>query len=229
MRLKETIQEVLYGILPITIIITVLQFTIIQLPSELYLQFLGGTVLVTVGLILFLLGIEVGFLPMGERIGASLVEKGSLRLILIFSFIIGFAVTIPEPDVQALVAQVQTVSDGQINRAVLVLLIALGVGLFVMLGMLKMFLNIPIRHFLAAGYGLVFLLLAFTPPTYARIAFDAGGVTTGSLTVPFIMSLGVGVASATAKKDSAGESFGILALASLGPVLAVLLMGVSSG
>lgn len=226
-KFKETILEVVYGVLPILVIITLLQFTIAQISWELYFDFLGSTVLLVLGLALFLLGVNIGFVPVGKALGSSLVKSGSMRIILIFGFIIGFAVTVPEPDVQALALQVQNVSSN-INKNTFVLIIAIGVGLFVALALLRIFLNIPIKYFLIGGYLLVFILLIFCPPEFSRMAFDAGGVTTGSLTVPFIMSLGVGVASVTAKKSSTANSFGILAIASLGPVLTVLLMGVLS-
>ncbi|MGI5836700.1 MAG: DUF1538 domain-containing protein [Chloroflexota bacterium] len=225
MKLKETVLEVVYGILPITVLITLLQITIIQMPWQHYFDFLGGALLVTCGLILFLLGVNIGLVNTGEAIGSAIATSGSLRLILAFGFMTGFAVTVPEPDVQVLALQVRNVSQGDLNDVLLVALIALGVGAFTAIALLKIFINISIYYFLAIGYAIALIAILFSSPEYVAIAFDAGGVTTGSLTVPFILSLGVGVAAVTARSSSS-SGFGILGLASLGPVLSVLLLGI---
>lgn len=228
MNVKETVLEVLYGVLPISIIITILQFTLVKLPWDTYFDFLGGALLLLIGLTIFLLGVNIGFVPFGEALGNALVKTGKMRLILLFGVIIGFAVTIPEPDVQVLISQVAATTSS-IDKTLLLIVLASGVGIFVALALLRIFLKIPVRYILIGGYALCLLLLLFCPSEIATIAFDAGGVTTGSLTVPFIMSLGVGVASVMAKKSSMSDSFGILAIASLGPVLSILLLGVLSG
>lgn len=225
MRVKAKLLEVIYGVLPIVLIITLLQLTIAEIPWAQYYDFLGGTVLVVCGLLLFLLGVEASFIPIGELLGSSLVGTGKIYLILLFGFIIGFAVTMPEPDVQVLATQASALS-AEIDKNLLVFIIASGVGLSVALALFRIFHDIPVLHILIAGYALAFILLLFCPPEIATIAFDSGGVTTGSLTVPFIMSLGVGVASVTAKKSSSANSFGIMAIASMGSVLVVLVMGV---
>ncbi|ADL07374.1 protein of unknown function DUF1538 [Thermosediminibacter oceani DSM 16646] len=131
-----------------------------------------------------------------------------------------------EPDVQVLAAQVDAVSDGAINKFIIVTAVACGVGIFVSLALLRIFLRIPINYLLVIGYALVFLLALVTAPEFVAVSFDAGGVTTGPMTVPFILALGVGVASVTGKRTSSSDSFGLIALASIGPILAVLLLGV---
>lgn len=226
MNLKETATEVLYATLPVTILVTVLQFTIIKLPMDIFLRFIGGAVLLMIGLILFLVGVKVGFLPIGEMIGSAIVKKGKLWLILFFGFVIGFAVTIAEPDLQVLASQVDSVSDSVISKNLLMASVALGVGVFVALALLRMLLNIPIVYLLAGGYALAFLLSLFTPPEFRAVSFDAGGVTTGPMTVPFILALGVGISNVARKRKASDDSFGLVALASIGPILAVLLLGV---
>lgn len=226
-KIKATVLEVLYGVIPISVIITLLQFTPVRIPWELYIDFLFGTLLLIVGLTIFLIGVEIGFIPIGETMGSSLVATGNMRLIVLCAFLIGFAVTIPEPDVQVLVTQVAEASGG-ISKFILLLVIATGVGLATGLALYRIFKGIQVKYILTVGYVIAFILLMFAPPDLARVAFDSGGVTTGSLTVPFIMSLGVGVASVTAKKGSSSDTFGILAIASLGPVLTILIMGVLS-
>ena len=226
MNIKYTIKEVIYAVLPIGILVPIMQFTIAKLPSEVFLNFIGGTLLIMLGLILFLLGIQIGFIPMGEMVGSAIVKKGKLWMMLLFGFIIGFVVTIAEPDVQVLAQQVDGVSEGAISKSFILIFVALGVGIFVALALLRIFLKIPIHYLLIGGYSLVFLLSFFSSPDFLAVAFDAGGVTTGPMTVPFILALGIGVASVTGKKRSGGDSFGLVALASIGPILAVLLMGV---
>ncbi|WP_096273106.1 DUF1538 domain-containing protein [Paucisalibacillus globulus] len=228
-NIKETIREVILSILPITIIITILQFTIIWLPMEVFIQFLIGALMVAIGLILFLLGVSVGLQPVGELIGSALSKTKKVWMIILFGFILGVVVTIAEPDVRVLGTQVDSVSGGAIPQSILILSVALGVGIFVGLAMLRIILNINIVYLLIAGYGIAFFLAAFTPPTFVPISFDSGGVTTGPLTVPFILALGVGVATVIRGKSSSSDGFGLVALASIGPIISVLLLGVIYG
>ncbi|RWZ60653.1 DUF1538 domain-containing protein [Halobacillus fulvus] len=228
-NIRETILEVVYSILPITIIITLLQFTLIWLPAEVFLQFLIGVVMVGLGLILFLLGVNIGLIPVGELIGSALSKTKKVGVIVFFGFLLGVVVTVAEPDVRVLASQIDQVSGGEISRDVLILAVALGVGIFVALAMFRIIFNIPMVYLLTAGYGLVFLLAAFTPPAFVPISFDSGGVTTGPLTVPFILALGVGVATVMGGKSSSTDGFGLVALASIGPILSVLILGVIYG
>ncbi|OZU89300.1 hypothetical protein CIL03_06165 [Virgibacillus indicus] len=228
-NIKETVLEVVYSILPITIVITILQFTLIYLPAETFLQFLIGVIMVGIGLILFLLGVNIGLLPVGEMIGSALSKTKKLGLIIFFGFLLGLVVTIAEPDVRVLSTQVDTVSGGAIPKSILILSVALGVGIFVAISMVRIVFNINIVYILAIGYGLIFLLAAFTPSTFVPISFDSGGVTTGPLTVPFIMALGVGVATVIRGKTASSDGFGLVALASIGPILSVLVLGVIYG
>jgi len=226
LKVKETVKEVVAGIIPIIAIITLLQVTIVTIPWEMYANFLAGTVLLICGLVLFLIGVNSSFLPIGEMIGSALVETGQLRTILIFAFIIGFSVTLPEPDVQVLAAQAAAISEGTIDKTLLILFIAVGVGLFVVVAMLRVFLDTPVAYILMVGYAIAFCMIYLVDSNMSSIAFDASGVTTGSLTVPFILSLGMGVSAVVAKKNASESSFGILAIASLGPILTVLALGV---
>ncbi|MEW9676859.1 DUF1538 domain-containing protein [Lentibacillus sp. L22] len=228
-NIKSTILEVIYSILPITVVITALQFTLVWLPTETFLQFLIGVVMVGIGLILFLLGVNVGLLPVGEMIGSALSKTRKLWIIVFFGFLLGIVVTVAEPDVRVLSHQVDQVSSGEIPRSILILAVSLGVGIFVALAMIRIVFSINIVYILACGYGIIFLLAAFSPPQFVPISFDSGGVTTGPLTVPFILALGVGVAPVMRGKSSSSDSFGLVALASIGPILSVLLLGVIYG
>jgi hypothetical protein len=227
LNIKETTIEVLYSTIPIIILVTILQLTVAKLPADVFISFIGGSILVTLGLIFFLAGAKVGFSPIGELVGSALVSKGKLWLILFFGFLLGTVVTIADPDVQILASQVDAVSDGTISKSIIIAFVALGIGVFVAIGLLRIFLQIPISYLFIGGYTLIFILALFTPQEFLAVSFDAGGVTTGPITVPFILSLGLGVASVTgSKKGGSNDSFGLIALSALGPIIAVLLLGV---
>lgn len=225
-RVKDVFKEVFFAMVPLSLVVIFLQFILLKLPGEVFLQFLIGVVMVGGGLFLFLLGGQVGLIPIGELIGSTLPKRGNLWIVLFFGLILGFAVTLAEPDVRVLASQVDMVSQGAVSRSLIIYAVALGVGFFISLALLRIFFRIPIIYLLISGYALIFLIASFTSPEFVPISFDAGGVTTGPMAVPFILSLGVGVSSALGGKSSTADRFGLVALASIGPVLAILLLGV---
>lgn len=227
--LKETLIDVLKSFLPLSMLITILQFTVVFLPMEVFINFILGAILASVGIYLFLLGVEVGLSPVGEMVGSSLSKTGKLSLILTFGFLLGFVVTVAEPGVQVLSHQVEFVSGGEVPGVMLLLFVSLGVGIFVALALLRMIFNVSLLKLLGGGYLVILVLALMTPKSFVPIALDAGGATTGAMAVPFILALGVGVTSVLSKKANSGESFGLIALASVGPVIAVLLLGVIYG
>ena len=225
MRFKDTIKEVVAGILPVLIIITLLQFTMALVNNELYIRFIISTVFVILGLFLFLVGVEYGFQSAGESIGRAVVKSGKLRWILFITMLLGFGVTMLEPDVLVFSEQVSDLIE-RIDATTFCAIIAIGVGLFVGVAFLRMFLSVPIKYILLVGYVLVFMLVMFCPSELSAAAFDAGGATTGALTVPFLLSLASGVSSMISKNKKTSNSFGIIGIASLGPILSILIMGV---
>lgn len=228
---RDTIQEVVYAILPITILVLILQYTLIWLPTASVIQFLIGVLFVSSGLAFFLIGVHFGLLPVGEMIGSSLPKTGKVWLILLFSFILGFVVTIAEPDVHVLSEYVDQVSGGEIGKWTLIFPVALGLGIFVALSMARIILKISIKWILLAGYLVVFglALSPWMPAEFIPISFDAGGVTTGPMAVPFILAFGIGIATVLRTDDKAADGFGLVALASIGPLIAVLLLGIIYG
>ena len=224
-QILASTMDVLQAILPIVIVITVLQFTLIKMPIEVFVQFLLGALFVIVGMTLFLVGVKIGVLPMGQAIGSELPKRSNLVYIIALAFIIGFSVTVAEPDVIALSQQVDIVSGNSISHFLLISVIAIGVGFFIVVAILRIVTSIPITYILAAGYALVLILSFFTPPQFIPVAFDAGGVTTGPITVPVILSLGIGFTSVLAGKSPIADGFGLIGLASLGPILGVMIMG----
>jgi len=223
---KEGIVEVVKAVVPITVVVILLQVFLISMPWIIFSRFLIGVVMVMSGMFLFLQGVKIGLLPMGEAIGAELPKRGSMFFLLFFAFILGFMVTLAEPDVWVLVGYVDSVSEGLVNRYILVASVALGVGIFVTLAMLRIVLNVPIAYLLAGGYVLILVLSFFTPADFVPISFDAGGVTTGPVTVPFILALGLGVTAVLGGRTSMHDGFGLIGLASIGPVLGVMILGI---
>ncbi|PYZ94031.1 hypothetical protein CR194_00360 [Salipaludibacillus keqinensis] len=225
----DQLKEVVMAILPMAVLIIILQYTVIGLPPETFFRFLAGVVMVGLGLFLFLVGVHIGLLPIGELIGSSLPKTKKPWLIIGVGFILGVVVTIAEPDVRVLASQIDQVSEGEISNLMLIYSVAIGVGFFVAVAMVRTIFNIPLKYILMVGYGAVFTLAMFTPESYVPISFDAGGVTTGPMTVPFILALGVGVASVLRGKSSTSDGFGLVALASIGPILSVMVLGVIFG
>ena len=217
--------EVVGAILPLVAVVIILQFVIVRMPAGIFTQFLVGAAMVIVGMALFLLGLEIGILPMGKVLGAELPRRGSILLIIAIAFLIGFLATVAEPDVMVLTGQIDTVSGGEVSRSVLIYVIAAGVGFFIVMALLRILLNVPIAWLFAVGYGVVLILALFTPAAYVPVAFDSGGVTTGPMTVPIILALGLGFSSVLSGKSALSDGFGLIGLASLGPIIGVMVMG----
>ncbi|WP_033542192.1 DUF1538 domain-containing protein [Planococcus sp. CAU13] len=227
-NVRETFKEVAAAILPVTVVVIILQVAIIRMPMEALLQFLIGALFVSIGFFLFLLGVNAGLLPIGEMIGKRLPKTRNAWLIVGAGFLLGVVVTIAEPDLRVLAKQIDEVSEGTISATILILSVSLGLAIFVALAMIRTLFNIRLHYILIAGYASVFILSFFVPEAFVPISFDSGGVTTGPMAVPFILALGVGVASSLRSRDSKDgtEGFGLIGLASIGPVLAVMILGV---
>ena len=221
-KLREKLLEALQAVLPIVAIVLVLCFSIAPVSPSILLCFLLGAAMIIVGIMFFTLGAEMSMSPMGERVGAMLTKSRSMPLIIGVGFLLGFLITISEPDLQVLANQVPSIP----NRT-LILSVAAGVGLFLVFAFLRMLIGISLPKLLVLFYGMIFLLAAFVPKEFLAVAFDSGGVTTGPITVPFIMALGVGVAAIRSDRHAADDSFGLVALCSIGPILAVLILGIA--
>lgn len=223
MQLFEKIKESVISVLPIMALGVLLHLSIAPMGAALA-PFLVGGALVIAGLGIFLHGTELGMVPIGQKAGAAITSKKNVLLLLVSAFLIGFLITIAEPDVHVLAQQVTSVSPS-ISSSTLVFMIALGVGLFVLVAVGRILLNFSYKLALTAFYILLFVCAAFTSGDFVGIAFDAGGATTGPMTVPFIMALGIGVASVRGGRKAEQDSFGFIGLASIGPIMAVVLLG----
>ena len=182
--------------------------------------FLIGALLLIVGMLLFNVGVEMSMTTMGERVGTIMTKSRKLIIMLVIGFIMGFIITISEPDLQVLAEQVASIPN-----MVLILSVAAGVGVFLVIALLRMLFSIALPHLLVFCYAVVFILALFVPKDFLAVAFDSGGVTTGPMTVPFIMSFGIGIAAIRSDKHAADDSFGLVSLCSVGPIMAVLILG----
>lgn len=219
--LKDKLKEAVSSVLPIIMIVMVLCFTIAPVSSGIMLEFIIGAVLLVMGMVLFTMGAEMSMTPMGEKVGSSMTKSKKLWVMGVLGFVLGFIITISEPDLQVLAEQVPSVPN-----IVLILAVAVGVGIFLVVAFCRILFSISLPTMLVVFYAVVFLLAFFTPKSFLAVAFDSGGVTTGPMTVPFIMALGIGISSIRNDKHAADDSFGLVALCSIGPILAVLILGI---
>lgn len=219
-KLQEKLSESLKAVLPIIGIVLLLCFTIAPISPSILLTFLVGAVLLIIGMMFFTQGAEMSMTPMGERMGTRMTQTRKLWLVVFICFILGFIITISEPDLQVLAEQVPSIPN-----MVLILTVACGVGLFLIVALLRMLFGIPLSFMLIGFYAIVFILAFFVPEDFLAVAFDSGGVTTGPMTVPFIMAIGIGISAIRSDRHAEDDSFGLVALCSIGPILAVLVLG----
>lgn len=222
--LLEKIKESFASVLPVTLITVLLVLTVSPVDAGVLLSFLLGAVLLIVGMGLFSLGSDMSMIPMGEYIGAQMTKSKKIWLVVFLSFFVGFLATICEPDLQVLATYVPN-----INPLVLTWSVGLGVGIFLVLAMLRILFKVNLSLLLWICYIGVFIMAFFINPNFWAVAFDSGGVTTGPMTVPFIMALGVGVASSRSDGGADKDCFGLVALSSVGPISAVLILGLIVG
>lgn len=219
-KLKEKIRESLSAVLPITGIVLMLSIFVIPMELGSVVMFLTGAMMLIVGMGFFQLGAEMAMTPLGEGVGVQISKMKKLLTVLLTGFLMGVIITVSEPDLQVLAGQVPSVPN-----MVLIMTVAVGVGLFLALAIVRIRYKISLSMLLIVCYLALILVSAFVPKEFLAVAFDSGGVTTGPMTVPFIMAMGVGLASVRSDKNAANDSFGLVALSSVGPILAVLILG----
>lgn len=220
--IKEKVKEAFSSVMPISVIVLVLCLTIVPIDSGVFLSFILGTVLVVLGMGLFTLGADTAMTPIGQYVGTSVMKTKKIWLIVPICFIVGVMITISEPDLQVLGTQLANAVDPW----TLILVVGVGVGVFLVVAFLRMVLNVKFKYILVFFYLAVFVLAFFVPKTFVPLAFDSGGVTTGPMSVPFIIAIGTGVASMRSDKNAETDGFGFTALCSIGPILAVMILGI---
>ena len=221
--LGPKISESLSSVLPVAGIVLFLMVTLVPVEAEMLVVFLVGTIMLIFGMGLFTLGAETAMTPMGEYVGLKVTKSRKLLIVIFVSLFVGAMITVSEPDLVVLAKQVFAS-----NPLVLIWSVALGVGVLLVVAMLRIIFAVKLKYLLLILYAAVFILSAFVPTAFIPLSFDSGGVTTGPMTVPFIMALGVGAASIRAD-DKGGDSFGLIALCSVGPIIAVMILGIISG
>lgn len=219
-KLKEKTLESLSSVLPVAGIVLALSIFLVPLDIGDMMIFLVSTAMLVVGMGMFQLGAEMSMTPLGEGIGNELSKTKKIRVIVFISFVTGLLITIAEPDLQVLSNQVPS-----IPTKILIWTVAVGVGLFLVLAVLRIMFKVDLSVLLTVLYGLLLILSLFIPNDFFAVAFDSGGVTTGPMTVPFIMAMGLGLSSARGDKNASSDSFGLVALSSVGPILAVMILG----
>ncbi|MSU06638.1 DUF1538 domain-containing protein [Spirochaetales bacterium NM-380-WT-3C1] len=222
MDILKQLKEVTLSVLPIALIASILSLLLKSSSVNEILNFGISCLCVIFGLTLFLTGVNNGLMPVGNKIGATITKSRSLLLIILVSLCLGFIITVAEPDVEVLAKQVAKISNS-LSESTLIIAIASGVALFLMLSLIRTILHLPLKVILFVGYSIVLILALFVPPFFVSIGFDAGGATTGPMSVPFIMALGMGLAKVRGKDEE--SEFGYVALSSIGPILAVMVLG----
>ena len=219
-KLREKTMESLSAVLPITGIVLLISIFLVPMELGSLVMFVVGAIMLILGMGFFQLGAEMSMTPIGEGIGVQISKTRKVLVVLLIGFVMGAIITISEPDLQVLAEQVPSVP----NR-VLILTVAVGVGLFLALAIVRIKFQIDLSKMLIILYGLLIGASFLVPKEFMAVAFDSGGVTTGPMTVPFIMAMGIGLASRRTDKNSTSDSFGLVALSSIGPILAVLVLG----
>ncbi len=230
LQLWEKLKEALMSVLPVTIIVLILSFTpLVDLETKEQIVFGVSAILLIIGIALFSLGADLSMSPMGEQVGSSLIKTKKIWIILLVAFLMGLLITIAEPDLTVLADQIKGLFNN--NPWVLIISIGVGVGVFLLLAVLKMItktnLSMLLMFFYSAMFAVAVLVMEQGNNNFLAIAFDSGGVTTGPITVPFIMAIGVGIAHTLGGRDSKENSFGLISLCSVGPILVVLLLGIT--
>ena len=224
--LMTKLKEVVLSVSPITAIVLLLHFTVTPIPAGMLARFIIGAVFILIGLSIFLFGIDLGITPLGNHIGETISRSNKIWVMVIAGLILGFFISVAEPDLQILARRVAAVTNGSISSISIIIVVSAGIGVMLVAGFLRIVYNIPIHIVFLVFYGLILILAIFASPVFIAISFDSSGATTGALTVPFIMALAIGIS--TLKKDSVAsesDSFGLVGVTSIGAILGVLLLG----
>lgn len=226
--LLSKLKEALISVLPVAAIVLIISFTpVVDLSLTEILAFAVSAVFLILGIGLFNLGADLAMTPMGSNVGTGLTKSKKVSILLIVCFIMGVLITVAEPDLSVLAGQVAEV----LNGTVLIVTVGVGVGIFLVLAVLKIVFHKDLSSLMMFFYMLLFALCAILMESHAdflALAFDSGGVTTGPITVPFIMALGVGISSTIGGRNSTENSFGLIALCSIGPMIAVMVLGLTT-
>lgn len=222
--IKDITRETLMALLPIILAVVALQFTILRVPTDMFLHFLIGSVMVIVGIICFLFGIRTAILPMGRDTGAALAQYASTPITVAVVLVFGFAVTCMEPSIMVLGNM--SADFGDKSTTTFIFVVAVGMALLFLAAVLRILIGFPTRNLLAIVYGTAIILAMFAPPDFLPIAFDAGAAAAGPLPVPMLLALGSGFVSVLAHRSPLSDGFGLIGIACAGPIIGILLWGI---
>ncbi len=226
--LTQKLKEAALSVSPIVVIVLILSFTAAPMDWTHLIRFVVGALLITLGLSLFLFGVEIGIDRIGHFIGSAIIKTNRILIVLAFGLLLGFFISIAEPDLHILAGQIDAVTAGLIPKLKIVVVVSVGIAVMLAAGFTRILYNVPLKIVLSGCYLIILILSFFTPSEFLPIAFDASGATTGALTVPFILALALGVSSL--KKDSTiaeKDSFGLVAIVSTGAIISVMIMNIS--
>ena len=235
--LARRLWDAVRDLLPIVVVVVGFQTMVLRQPFPNVAEILVGALFVVLGLMLFVQGLEMGLFPLGEAMAFAFAQKGSLAWLLIFGFLLGFSTTVAEPALIAIAGEAANVasdagyisSDEAVRSAYalqLRLTVALSVGVAIVLGIFRILRGWPVQYLIIGGYVMVVAVTFIAPEAIVGIAFDSGGVTTSTVTVPLVTALGVGLATSIRGRDPLIDGFGMIALASLTPMIFVMLFGI---
>ncbi|MBM3700251.1 MAG: DUF1538 domain-containing protein [Actinobacteria bacterium] len=225
--LLHLLLEILYALIPLVLVFIFFQVFVFKLGRSSVLNIIKGIVLTYVGLVLFLYGVKIGFLPTGKIIGESLGNSPNNWVLVPIGFLLGFVVTFVEPAIRVLCIEVEKSSSGFVREKTILYTLSAGVAVSVALAMAKTVYGISLAYLLIPGYFIAFVLAIITGPDFTGIAFDSGGVATGPMVVTFIMSISIGVADVMSDRDAVIDGFGLVSLVALAPIISVLLLGLA--
>ncbi|NLI33952.1 MAG: DUF1538 domain-containing protein [Deltaproteobacteria bacterium] len=225
LEIGEILTEVAVALGPLLLFFGLFQVFFLRLPAAYIVNLVKGVCMAFVGLVLFLQGVKVGFLPAGTEMGVLLGASENKWILVPIGFAFGFVATIAEPAVRILGFEVEKATSGFIRARVILITLASGVAVFVAMGMFRTVYGVPIHYFVIPGYLIILGMLRFTNPTFVSIAFDAGGVATGPMTVTFVMALSVGVATILGNRSPILDGFGLIALVAMAPILSLMSLG----
>ncbi len=223
---RDLLNHSFRNLLPIILVVGVFQFLVIRQVPEAWLSITIGLLVVVLGVALFLQGLELGIFPIGKNLSNEFARKGSLPLLMIFGFCLGFAAVIAEPALIAVAEQAELISEGRIRGLILRVLVAASVGLVVALGVVRILLGHPLHWYMIVGYLLVVAVTFFAPEEIVGLAYDSGGVTTNIVTVPLIAALGIGLAMSIRGRNALVHGFGLVGLAVMVPMISVQIYGI---
>lgn len=228
--LQEKFKEVAQTLLPVFILVLLLVLTIVNVELDIIIRFVIGSIMLLIGLTVFLWGVDLSMNPIGELMSKEIATSRKISKIAILSFLLGFLITVAEPDLLVLGNQIENASGGTMNSTFIVYMVSIGVGFMISLGVFRLLRDKPsFSMFMAITYAVIFVLGLLVAEEFLAISFDASGATTGALTTPFILAISLGLSKVKGGKSSEENSFGLVGVMSSGPILAIMLISILSG